>query len=146
MNSKIRKIFSEVDAFLAIVSQEEIEKIPIDVREMFEKEKAKDYIPKLITTIPIKEQTIQRETIALLGLIYLNYWCKAEKEREELIAIFKKSEEKCKRKYEKDLVEIELAKILVLCNDISCKRILEYIDTVPKKENIDIAEGLTSNS
>ena len=145
MDSKIRKIFSEVDAFLAITSQEETKKIPINVREMFEKEKAKEYKPKFKATIPIKEQAIQKGTIALIGLIYLNYWCKTEIEREELVSIFKKNEESCKRKYEKDLIEIDLAKILVLCSDKSCKRILEYIDTVPKKEEIDLLEGLTSN-
>lgn len=100
------KVFSEVDAFLDIIDEKYKNKIPIKLRNLFKENKDKDYNPVYDANIPIEEQNIKKETIAMIGLLHLNYWCETEDEKNELRNIFlenqKKYEEKINKKYNLD--------------------------------------------
>lgn len=101
-----KRVFSEVDAFLDIIDEEYKNKIPIKLRDLFKENKDKDYHPVYHVNIPIEEQNIKKETIAMIGLLHLNYWCETEKEKNELRNVFldnqKKYEEKINKKYHVD--------------------------------------------
>ena len=100
------KVFSEVDAFLDIIDEKYKNKIPTKLRNLFKENKDKDYNPVYNANIPIEEQNIKKETIAMIGLLHLNYWCETEEEKNALRNIFlenqKKYEEKINKKYNLD--------------------------------------------
>lgn len=101
-----RKVFSEIDAFLNILEEKARNKVPKKLREMYKKEKLEDYHPQYDLKRPIQEQNMKRETIAMIGLLHLNYWCESEKEKNALREIFRQNEEKyqetLRKKYNPD--------------------------------------------
>ena len=106
MNDRTRKVYSEVYAFLSIIPEEDRNKIPNKLKEMIEEEREKVYTPSYTFDIPIEEQKISDEAIALIALIHLNYWCEDEKEKERLNEIFDENEksyqEELREKYNPD--------------------------------------------
>lgn len=101
MSDKTKKVYSEVYAFMNIVSEENKNKVPKKLKEMIEKERDKEYTPSYTFDIPIEEQEISDEAVAMLALIHLNYWCEDENEKERLNAIFEENE----KKYQEELSE-----------------------------------------
>ncbi len=101
MSDKTKKVYSEVYAFLNIVSEEDRNKIPKKLKEMIEEEREKEYTPSYTFEIPIGEQEISDEAIAMIALLHLNYWCEDENEKERLNEIFNENE----KKYQDELRE-----------------------------------------
>lgn len=101
MSDKTKKVYSEVYAFLNIVSEEDRNKIPKKLKEMIEEEREKEYTPSYTFEIPIEEQEISDEAIAMIALLHLNYWCEDENEKERLNEIFNENE----KKYQDELRE-----------------------------------------
>lgn len=91
------KVFSEVDAFLDIIDEKYKNKIPEKLRNLYKENKDKSYTPVYNASIPIEKQSIRKETIAMIALLHLNYWCDTEDEKKELRNLFLKNE----KKYEK---------------------------------------------
>ncbi len=101
IDDKTRKIFSEIDAFLDIVDEKYKNRIPVQLRNLYKDEKLKDYIPKYDASIQIEKQNIQKETIAMIALLHLNYWCDSEEEKSKIRGILNENEVK----YQKELHE-----------------------------------------
>ena len=96
------RTYAEVDAFLNTVDDEHREKIPKKLRNLFIKNKEENYNVIYDLSKPIHEQEISKEAISIIALLHLNYWCKSEKEKQDLIKLFnektlKKEEEKQKK-------------------------------------------------
>ena len=91
------KVFSEVDAFLDIIDEKYKNKIPEKLRNLYKENKDKSYTPVYNASIPIEKQSIRKETIAMIALLHLNYWCDTEDEKKELRNLFLENE----KKYEK---------------------------------------------
>ena len=66
--------YKEVLEIFKYISVEEINKIPTDIIEMFEKNKDKDYNYKIDINKPFKEQKLLQETEAILANIFRDYW------------------------------------------------------------------------
>lgn len=77
--------YAEIDEILNLLEDEYKEKIPKNVRNFFKKEKNNDYIPQIDTGKPLIEQNLKRETLVLLAILNLNYWCKSEEEKQEFL-------------------------------------------------------------
>lgn len=101
MSDKTKNIYSEVYSFLNIISEEERNKIPNKLIKMIEEERNREYTPSYSFDIPIEEQTISDEAIAMIALLHLNYWCKDDEERKELNKFFDENE----TNYQKELRE-----------------------------------------
>lgn len=99
-------IYSEVYSILQCMNQMYINKIPKGCLKLIEENKSNLYNPKYDLKYPLKDQNIKRETLALLALLYLNYWCNSEEEKEGLIQQFKNNEQnyqaELKEKYKTD--------------------------------------------
>ena len=91
------KVFSEVDAFLDIIDEEYKNKIPEKLRNLYKENKDKSYTPVYDASIPIEKQSIRKETIAMIALLHLNYWCDTEDEKKELRNLFLENEKKYKK-------------------------------------------------
>ena len=87
-----RQAYSEVHEFLELLSEEQRQKIPIAHRVLFDNERDKEYVKNIDISIPLKEQELKEETLAILALLYLQYWCEDEEEKEQLKAIYAKNE------------------------------------------------------
>lgn len=102
-----RKAYSEVDQILELIDEEQKNEIPKKLREFFKEEKDKTYEKKIDKNIPIKEQNLKKETLAIIALLNLEYWCKDENEKNRLKAIYAKNEkeyqEKLKEKFNPDV-------------------------------------------
>lgn len=96
-----RQAYSEIDELLELITEEEKNQIPKKLRDFFKEEKDKSYHKNISYDIPIKEQNLKEETLAIIALLNLQYWCKDEKEKENLKIIYAENE----RKYQEELRE-----------------------------------------
>lgn len=101
-----RQAYSEIDEFLKLLSIEKRNKVPQKLRELFEQEKDSNYIKVIDPIIPIKEQNLKEETLGIIALLNLQYWCEDETEKERLKKIYSENEklyqQMLKEKYNAD--------------------------------------------
>ena len=87
-----RQAYSEIDEFLGLLSEEKRNEIPKKLRKFFKEEKDTEYIKNIDRNIPIKDQNLKEETLAIIALLNLQYWCKDEEEKKRLKAIYAQNE------------------------------------------------------
>lgn len=93
--SNYHKAYKEVLEILKYISEEDRNKIPRDLISMFERNMDKTYQYNIDENANFENQKILRETEAILGNIYIEYW--ATPEQKETI----------QNKYKQQLIEIE---------------------------------------
>ena len=94
MENSLSKAYAEVLLILSYMEQKYVDMIPKKLLELFNEEKDKNYYPKINPNISLAEQNLQRKTLALLAMLNLNYWCKDEKEKEEMLKIYSENDKK----------------------------------------------------
>lgn len=92
-----RQVYSEIDEFLGLLSNEQRNKIPPKLREFFKEEKDQNYKKGINSNIPIKNQNLKEETLGIIALLNLQYWCKNEQEKDRLKEVYSQNEKKYKR-------------------------------------------------
>lgn len=93
--------YAEVDAILNVLEDEYAEKIPEKVKKFFAEEKIQDYEPVIDVNVPLTEQNLKRETMVLLAILNLNYWCESENEKQEFLNELAQNEDERKKLEEK---------------------------------------------
>ena len=133
----IRQAYSEVDELLEMLTEEEKKEIPQKLRNFFKEEKDSTYNKNIKANIPIKEQNLKKETLAIMAALYLKYWCKDEAEKQELLEIFaeneKKYQEELREKYNPDSIFKNNNKPKKIENKKKKKQITEYKESVFKR-------------
>lgn len=103
--SNLKKAFSEVDMILDLIDSEMKNKVSANFIKFIKEEKDNNYKPNINSELPLEKQNILPETIDILALLKLNYWCN-EEEKKELLKILNKNEQQfqkeAKEKYEID--------------------------------------------
>ena len=103
--NNLKKAFSEIDMILNLIDSEMKNKVSADFIKFIKEEKDEEYKPNIKQYIPLEEQNILPETIDILALLKLNYWCN-EEEKKELLELLNKNEQKfqkeAKEKYDID--------------------------------------------
>lgn len=94
MNTKVQETYSEVFGMLNMLGEGFINKLPEKLFNMIKEEKSSTYNPKYISDKSLSEQNVKRESLAMIALIHLNYWCETEEEKNELRAILNENEKK----------------------------------------------------
>jgi len=106
MDKSSNKAYSEVCEILDILEDEAISKVPKKIIDFFNEEKDKDYKPKIDLSKPLEEQGLMRDTIVLLAILNLNYWCDSEKEKNDFLDELRRNgeyeKEALKEKYNPD--------------------------------------------
>lgn len=102
ISQNIKEAYSEIDEFLKLLDEEDRNKVPEYLRKFFKDNKDLEYVKEIKKDIPIKEQNLKEETLALIALLNLKYWCDDEEERQRLIKIYSENEEKYNEILEKD--------------------------------------------
>ena len=87
-----RKAYSEIDEFLSLLKEEQRNKIPQKLREFFNEEKDKQYTKGISVDKDIKSQNLMEETLAIIALLNLQYWCEDEAEKQRLKDVYAKNE------------------------------------------------------
>lgn len=88
-----RKAYSEIDEFLGLLSEEQRNKIPKKLREFFKEEKDQEYKKGINLNIAIKNQDLKEETLGIIALLNLQYWCEDENEKQRLKEVYAKNEQ-----------------------------------------------------
>lgn len=94
--------YAEVDEILNLLEDDYIDKVPEKVRDFFKEERDKKYLPKIEVDIPLTEQNLKRETMVLLAVLKLNYWCKDEKGKQAFLNELDENEREYNEKYNPD--------------------------------------------
>lgn len=94
MNVQTQEIYSEVYSILNLLGESYIKKLPVSLFNMIKEEKRQDYNPKYDSEINLEQQSIKRETLSIIALFHLNYWCNSDEEKNELRTLFKTNEKK----------------------------------------------------
>lgn len=100
MNEKTKQIYSEVYQVLNLLGNEYINKLPNSLLNMLKEKRNINYIPQYKEDIPLNKQNIKKETLSIIALLHLNYWCENEKEKHQLKQIFKNNEDR----YQSELI------------------------------------------
>lgn len=105
MQKNYNKAYKEVVEILKYVPKEDVEKIPIQMLEMFEEKMDKSYEFNYDENKNFEEQELLIETKAIFANIFRDYWATLE-QKERIIAKQnhdrKKEEEQKKEKYNTD--------------------------------------------
>ena len=78
MEDNYSKAYKEIVEILKYVPEESVNKIPKEMRDMFEAEQLKTYNFQIDTEKPFEEQEILEETKAILANIFRDYWATDE--------------------------------------------------------------------
>ena len=67
----IKRAYAEVDEFLSLLDIDTQNEIPIELREFFSKNKDESYKKEIDINIPIREQNLMKETLAIIAFLNL---------------------------------------------------------------------------
>ena len=143
-----RTAYAEVEAILNILEDEYVNKIPQKVRKFFSDEKIEDYRPVINVNVPLTEQNLKRETMILLAILIINYWCENKNEKQEFLNELSQNEnerKKLEEKYspdnlfknkkmnkKKSIEKIDNVEIIKYKKNIFCK-LQEWFENLVKK-------------
>ena len=95
-----KETYSEVYEILNLLGNEYINKLPSKLYKLIEVSKSDSY-NKILTKQDLKSGNVKRESIAIIALFHLKYWCKSNEEKSNLQKLFSDNE----KKYQKELRE-----------------------------------------
>lgn len=101
MTMNRKNSYVEILEILKYMDKIYVDKIPKKLIEFFEENKANNYNFKYDSTVELDKQNLNDNTLALLAMLNLNYWCESEEHKKELISRYNDNEQK----YQQDLRE-----------------------------------------
>ena len=103
-----KEMYSEVYGILKALGNKYIDKLPKTVLKVITECKEENYNPEYSMSVPLKEQDINRKSLAMIALFHYNYWCETEDERKKFKNMLETNEEKhqkeMKEKYSNDKI------------------------------------------
>lgn len=134
MNVETREVYSEVYQVINLLGSEYREKLPKSFIETIEEKRDINYNPQLTDEMLLSEQNVHKETMHIITLLYLNYWCSDEKEVLEIKKRLQENEYKyqaeIREKYNPDNIfkkpEKEIIKEEIIDENNEEKAVVEY--------------------
>lgn len=102
MISYSEQTYNEVCELLELIGDKYIKKIPKKLLELFEKNRSKNYKKYIDVSLPIKSQ-INKDTLIIMAILNLKYWCEDKKEKERLKKVYKNNEKKYQKLLNKNI-------------------------------------------
>lgn len=93
VTDEIAYAYAEINEIFNFLDENEVNKIPFELKEVFNKFQSKDYISHIDYTKALYEQDLKKQTKDILVYLYVTYWCNDEKKK-EVNKIFKENYEK----------------------------------------------------
>lgn len=110
-----------------------VNKIPKKLIEFFEDNKSRDYQFKYNSDLELDKQILNVNTLALLAMLNLNYWCENKEHRNELIDKYNKNEQKYQEELREKYNPDDIFKN-------KSKNIETDIDTISASEKVQLVE------
>lgn len=147
MKQETKEIYSELYQILTLLGEEYIEKLPHNLPKLLEEKRNLEYIPQYTGKIPFNQQQVRKETLAILAVIHLNYWCEDEEEKQKLLQMLNKNEqsfqEELREQYNPDeifkdrkrtgILQEQENMALVPIKENWCKKMIKKIKDIFKK-------------
>ena len=147
MKQETKEIYSELYQILTLLGEEYIEKLPHNLPKLLEEKRNLEYIPQYTGKIPFNQQQVRKETLAILALIHLNYWCEDDEEKQKLLQMLNKNEQSFQEELREQYNPNEIFKdrkrtgilqeqenmALVLIKENWCKKMIKKIKDIFKK-------------
>ena len=140
VEKRFAEAFSEVLWYLKGINKQDYNKIPTKFIQYLNENSDKTYKNEFDYTKKLKELKLRQETIALIDMIYLNYWCDTEDEKKDFLDILRtnsnKHQENLKTIYSLDVFENTSKKEtkneleLVECKESIMEKIIEKIKLI----------------
>ena len=134
MNIKTKEIYSEVYQLLNLLGNEYIDKLPKSLFNMLREKRNINYEPKYTEDLPLNKQNIKKETLSIIALLHLNYWCENVNEKNELKQMFKNNEDRyqdeLRKKYDPDNIFKKHIQENIVKNEVS---LVEYKESIFKR-------------
>jgi hypothetical protein len=131
----IKIAYSEVLAIINLMEEKYKNKIPNSVLQIFKDEKKENYNPVINIEESFLNQNLQRETLVILAILNLNYWCENEQEKIDLLKEYaendKIKEEKLRKMYNPD--NMFKNKNTERISENENKQLIEYKENMFKK-------------
>ncbi len=131
----IKIAYSEVLAIINLMEEKYKNKIPNSVLQIFKDEKKENYNPVINIEESFLNQNLQRETLVILAILNLNYWCENEQEKIDLLKEYaendKTKEEKLRKMYNPD--NMFKNKNTERISENENKQLIEYKENMFKK-------------
>lgn len=131
----IKIAYSEVLAIINLMEEKYKNKIPNSVLQIFKDEKKENYNPVINIEESFLNQNLQRETLVILAILNLNYWCENEQEKTDLLKEYaendKIKEEKLRKMYNPD--NMFKNKNTERISENENKQLIEYKENMFKK-------------
>ena len=102
MKNNLKKAYSEIYKILNLMEEEYVNKVPKKLKDLFEREKEDNFSVNINIDKPLENQNLQKDTLTILAILYINYWSKSDEEKQELIKIFSDVDKKNKEFYSTD--------------------------------------------
>ena len=142
-----KRVFSEVDAFLASLGKSYTNRLPKDILDTIESEKDESYKVKIDPDISIESQGLSREAISMILWLNLEFFCNDE-QKELLEKIYdnnqKRFDKEQKEKYNTENIfkkEENKNKSLTLKEKKSLfRKILDYINKLFKNKLLNLRD------
>ena len=132
------KCLVQLDEILNYLSLENLEKIPREIRKSIKEHKDKEYIWKYDKTKELKEQALDRKTIAMLSYLNMEYLLN-EEQKKFMQNLHKLNEQKFEKekqeKYNQDYLFNSKRTNAITQTEISNKNVamVEYKESIFKK-------------
>ena len=89
-----KHIYSEVYAVLTTLGDNYLRKTPEEFLDFIVNNRDQNYDIKIEESVSLEEQNLSEETIAIIAMLKLDYWCENDGEKAELRAILDMNEQK----------------------------------------------------
>lgn len=126
MDSNLRKSYSEVYEILNLMEKEYTDKIPNKIKDLIINEKDNEFKVNISPEVPLENQNLQKDTLTILAILYLNYWYKNEQEKQELIKIFDSVDKKNSEIYSVDNLFKKQEKVISIKEENEETQLIEY--------------------
>ena len=104
----LRRSYSEIYEILNLIEEPYRNRIPKKFYDFINLRRDRDYHPEIRTDIPLEDQGLMEDTIAILAMIKLEYLSNSD-EKDELLEILRDNEEQFE-KYKKEFTPREVHK------------------------------------
>ena len=94
MENNLKKAYSEIYEILNLMEEEYVNKVPQKLRDLFKMEKEDNFSVNINTDKPLENQNLQKDTLTILAILYINYWSESDEEKQELIKLFRDVDKK----------------------------------------------------
>ena len=142
-----KQAYAEIDEFIKLLNEEERSRIPQKIIDYFRNEKDQNYHKEIYVDVPIDKQNLKEETLALIAVLYLDYICDDDSEKDLLNRIYQENENnyqkiinekynpdnlfKDKKRYNNDVIN-NTETAMKIYKESFFKRFLDYIKKILK--------------